>query len=132
MAGVLRRNSPCPTHWRSILRASRSSYPRAGHGEAGFIADMPLDSRSCCEPILRRRTAEKTRLSGRQKEKPDREHQVDSHEHHALHPMALAVGSEATHDSDREHDRSNLKVREMEVHGLSNHVAEEDEDRRDK
>src|SRR5215467_12288577 len=112
MAGVLRRNSPCPTHWRSILRASRSSY--------------------CCEPILRRRTAEKPRLSGRQKEKPDREHQVDSHEHHALHPMALAVGSEATHDSDREHDRSNLKVREMEVHGLSNHVAEEDEDRRDK
>src|SRR5262245_32689587 len=39
-------------------------HPRAGHGEAGFIADMgsstePLNSRSCCEPILRRRTAEK-------------------------------------------------------------------------
>src|SRR5262245_57189653 len=71
-------------------------------------------------------------LSCLQEEKADREHQVDRHEHHAFHPMALTVGSEATHDSNREHDRSNLKVREMEVHGLSKRVAEEDERRRDK
>ena len=63
----------------------------------------------------------------RQKEKPDREHQIDGDEHHSLHPVGLSVGGLATDDGDGEDDRHDLKGGEVKIHGFPHQIARKHE-----